>query len=197
VIEHDRVFAGAVWDVRRDRFSYGERELVREYVDHTGAVAVLALDEADRALLIRQYRHPIGQRDWELPAGLLDVDGESALLAAQRELAEEVELTASRWSLLCELFTSPGGSNEALRVYLARGLDPAAPFSRTDEEEFIQKRWAPLDEVVTAVLERRVANSILSIAVLAAHASRERGWTSLGDAEQPWHRRATTGDRSR
>jgi ADP-ribose pyrophosphatase len=163
--------------------------VTREYVDHTGAVAVLAMDERDRVLLIKQYRHPVRLRDWELPAGLLDVVGEDPLLAAQRELAEEVDLVAEHWSLLSEFMTSPGGSNEVIRVYLARGVS-AAPdvFTRTEEEAGIEQRWVPLDEVVDAVLARTAQNSILSIAALAAQAARSRGWQTLGDANEPWTR---------
>jgi 8-oxo-dGDP phosphatase len=182
------VYHGAVWDIRRDRFDYGDGEIVREYVDHTGAVAVLACDDADRVLLIKQYRHPIGARDWEIPAGLLDGDGELPLAAAQRELGEEADLAAGRWDLLTEFFTSPGGSNEAVRVYLARGLSPTDTYGRTAEEADIETRWVDLDTAVTAVLERRCANAILANAVLAAAASRARGWTSLGDARARWPR---------
>ena len=70
------VYRGYVWDVRSDRVAYGDGEIVREYVAHTGAGAVVALDDQDRVLLIQQYRHPIGHRDWEIPAGLLDIAGE-------------------------------------------------------------------------------------------------------------------------
>jgi ADP-ribose pyrophosphatase len=190
-------YRGHIWDVRRDRFDYGDHSIVREYVDHTGAVAVLALDDEDRVLLIRQYRHPIGLRDWEIPAGLLDVDGEAPLIGAKRELAEEVDLVAERWDLLSEFYTSPGGSNEAIRVYLARGLSATAQaFARTEEEFHIEKRWVSLDEAVAAVLDRSLANSILSIAVLAAHASRAGGWASLGDADSAWPRHPKLRDRA-
>jgi ADP-ribose pyrophosphatase len=189
-------FRGRVWDVRRDTFDYGDHSITREYVDHTGAVAVLALDDNDRVLLIRQYRHPIGMRDWEIPAGLLDIDGESPVVGAKRELAEEVDLIAERWDLLSEFYTSPGGSNEAIRVYLARGLRATAlAFGRTEEELDIEKRWVPLDDAVAAVLDRSLGNSILSIAVLAAHASRAGGWASLGDAGSAWPRHPKLRDR--
>ena len=189
VLESDVVFDGRVWDIRRDTFVLEGDTITREYMDHTGAVAVLALDERDRVLLIKQYRHPIRMRDWELPAGLLDIHGESPLVAAQRELAEEADLVAESWDLLAEFMTSPGGSNEVLRVYLARGVS-AAPevFARAEEEAGIELRWVPLDEVVDAVLSRTIQNSILSIAALAAQAGRSRGWQTLADANEPWTR---------
>jgi len=191
VLASERVFEGRVWDVRSDTFEYGGERVTRDYVDHTGAVGVLALDDADRVFLIQQYRHPIGFRDWEIPAGLLDVDGESPLDAAKRELAEEGDLIASDWAVLTEFWTSPGGSDESIRVYLARGLS-AAPeaFAREGEEADMQTAWVPLDELVEAVLSRRLGNSPLMIAALAAHAARARGWESLAPADAPWPTRS-------
>ncbi|MDQ4138773.1 MAG: NUDIX hydrolase [Actinomycetota bacterium] len=163
---------GKIWDVVLEEFEYGSCVLAREFVDHPGAVAVLAMDDEDRILLLRQYRHPIRMRDWELPAGLLDLEGEDPLEAAKRELAEEADLEADDWSDLAEFHTSPGGSNELLRVYLARGLRPTPAFARFAEEEHIELRWVALDEAVEAVLGGKLKNSILTIAVLTAHARR-------------------------
>lgn len=189
IIRSDVAYAGRVWDIRSDTFVLEGDRVTREYVDHTGAVAVLALDERERVLLIKQYRHPIRMRDWELPAGLLDIHGESPLVAAQRELAEEADLVAETWDLLTEFMTSPGGSNEVLRVYLARGVGAAAEvFDRTEEEAGIEVRWVPLDDVVDAVLSRDLQNSILAIAALSAAAGRARGWSTLGDPNVPWPR---------
>ena len=173
VTASERVFDGRVWDVRRDEFTFAGHTIAREYVDHPGAVAVLAIDDQDRVLLINQYRHPVGLKDWELPAGLLDVAGEAPLAAARRELAEETDLVAEHWSELITFHTSPGGSNETLRVFEARGLLSNEPFARSEEEAEIVKRWIPLDEAVDAVLEGRLSNAILIIAVLAAHARRD------------------------
>ncbi len=193
VVSSEIVYGGIVWDIRRDVFEYGGavpvETITREYVDHTGAVAILALDDQDRVLLIRQYRHAIGTREWEIPAGLLDVDGEPPVIGAQRELAEEADVVAGKWNLLSDFYSTPGGSNEAIRIYLARGLSDAhLAFERTAEESDIEKRWVPLEEVVAAVLARTVGNSILSIAVLTAHISRAGGWASLGAADAPWPR---------
>lgn len=192
VLETETTFTGRVWDVRRDVFSYNGEPITREYVDHPGAVAVFALDDDDRVLLIRQYRHPMRFRDWEIPAGLLDVAGEAPLLAAQRELAEEADLTAARWSVLSEFSTSPGGSNEAIRVYLARDLSASdAVFARTEEEADIEVRWVALEEVVDGVLQRRLQNPSLALASLAALAARDRGWATLGEGSSPWPRHPT------
>lgn len=182
-------FAGKVWGVRRDQFGYNGSAIIREYVDHPGAVAVLAIDDHDRVLLIKQYRHPVRMREWELPAGLLDEPGEDPAEAARRELAEETDVAATDWSVLTEFYTSPGGSTEAIRIYLARGLsviDDA--FGRTDEEADMEIRWVPLDDCVDAVLARRVQNPSLALGVLAAQASRSRGWATLAPADTPWPR---------
>jgi 8-oxo-dGTP pyrophosphatase MutT (NUDIX family) len=189
VVSSEVVFRGLAWDIRRETFRLDGHEITREYMDHTGAVAVLALDERDRVLLIKQYRHPVRTRDWELPAGLLDLQGESPLVAAQRELAEEADLVAEDWALLNEFMSSPGGSNEVVRTYLARGVSAApAVFARTEEEAGIELRWVALDEAVDAVLSRDLQNSMLAIAVLSAQAARARGWQNLGAAESPWPR---------
>lgn len=189
ILSSELVFEGRVWNIRRETFELEGDQITREYMDHTGAVAILALDERDRVLLIKQYRHAVRQREWELPAGLLDVTGEPALVAAQRELAEEADLVAEDWALLNDFASSPGGSNEMLRVFLARGVSAAAEtFARTEEEAGIELRWVPLDDVVDAVLARDLQNSILVIAVLSAAAGRDRGWRNLGPADAPWTR---------
>lgn len=189
ILDSAIAFEGRVWKIRQDRFRLGDDEITREYMDHTGAVAVLAMDERDRVLLIKQYRHPIRMREWELPAGLLDIAGESPLRAAQRELAEEADLTAETWHLLSEFTTTAGGSNEAIRVFLARGVSSTAQaFARSEEEAEIEVRWVPLDEVVDGILSRQLQNSILAIGALSAQAGRARGWETLGAADAPWPR---------
>lgn len=173
VVSSERVYAGKVWDIRSDTVRFGGGEITREYVAHTGAVVVLAMDDDERVLLINQYRQPIRSREWELPAGLLDVDGEPPLEAAKRELAEETDLVAAEWSELVSMHPTPGGSDEVIHLFLARGLSPApATHERTEEEAEIVLRWVPLDEAVAAVLDGRLRNGPLMVAVLAAHARR-------------------------
>ena len=187
VLASELVAPGHVWDVRREAFAFGDEQLIRDYVDHPGAVAVLALDDAGRVLLIRQYRHAIAHRDWEIPAGLMDLPGERAVAAAQRELAEEVDLVASQWDLLLDLWTSPGGSSEAVRIFLARGLGPAEhAFAREGEEAELLLHWEPLERVAEAALAGRVQNGIAVSAVLAAVAARAGDWRSLRAADEPW-----------
>ncbi|GAA4685235.1 NUDIX hydrolase [Frondihabitans cladoniiphilus] len=175
VTENRVVFEGAVWNIVRDTFRYGDTSLKREYMDHTGAVAIAAQDDQGRILLIKQYRHPVRSRDWELPAGLLDIPGEDPLLAAKRELAEETDLQAATWEHLLTFNTTPGGSNEHVAIYLATGVRAAdEAFDREAEEADIEKRWVPVGDVVDGVLGGGLHNSILSIAALALHARATR-----------------------
>ena len=174
VVSSTVAFHGRVWDIRTETARFADGEITRDYVSHTGAVAVLAIDDNDRVLLINQYRHPIRERIWELPAGLLDVDGEPPLEAAKRELAEETDLAAREWTPLVTFTTSPGGSNEVVHLFEARGLS-AAPTAheRTEEESEIVVRWVDLDDVVAAIFDGRLHNGPVMIGALAARARRE------------------------
>lgn len=169
VTDSDLVYEGRVWDVRSDTLRYGDDEIVRQYVAHPGAAAVVALDDEDRVLLIQQYRHPIRHRDWEIPAGLLDVPGEPPYETARRELAEEVDLVAERWEDLVSVFTTPGGNDEVVHMFLARGLSAVGhAHAREAEEADIRTEWIPLADAVDGVLAGRLRNGILAVGVLAA-----------------------------
>ncbi|WP_114905941.1 NUDIX domain-containing protein [Ornithinimicrobium murale] len=177
VADSEVAFAGRVWDVRRDTIDLGQAgTVVREYVSHPGAVAVLALRE-DRGepeiLLIRQYRHPVGAEDWELPAGLLDVPGEDPVQAARRELAEEADLEAGHWELLLSVTTSPGGLDEVITLFVATELtdvDHATRFEREHEEAGMPTGWVPLSVAVQAALGGQVRNAPMVLGVLALSA---------------------------
>jgi ADP-ribose pyrophosphatase len=178
VTESRRVFEGRVWDVRRDTVRLGETDVVREYVAHTGAVAILALRE-DRGepelFVVRQYRHPVGAEDWEIPAGLLDVEGEDPLAAARRELAEEADLVAGTWEELITFTPSPGGLDEVITVYLATDLGDVPPGERHErehEEAGMPSGWVSLRDAVAAVLGGQVSNGPMMLSVLALHARR-------------------------
>lgn len=191
VVSSEPVFRGHVWDVRNERFVLDGQQITRHFVDHTGAVAVLVVDDAERVLLISQYRHPVRLRDWELPAGLLDVPGEDPLAAAERELEEEADLAATEWWVLQDLLTSPGGSDESIRVYLARGARPVeTSYVREHEEADIEVRWVALDEAVEAVRRGDIANATTVSALLAAAVSRAGGWRDLRPSDAPWPTRS-------
>jgi ADP-ribose pyrophosphatase len=188
------VHHGMVWDVRRDEVELGDGQVVtREVVSHTGAVGAIALDDHDRVLLLRQYRHPVRSYLWEAPAGLLDVPGEDPLVAVRRELAEEADLTADEWHVLVDFYNSPGGSTEAFRCYLARGLHEvpeAERHEREHEERAMVPVWVDLDEARDLVLAGRLHNPTTVCGVLAAAAARDRGWATLRPADAPWPERS-------
>ncbi|GAA1454537.1 NUDIX domain-containing protein [Nesterenkonia lacusekhoensis] len=186
----ERVLTTPIFDAVEDTFAFGERgeTLRRVYLRHLSAVAVLAVDEQDRVLLINQYRHPVRMKLWEIPAGLLDVDGEPMLEAAQRELAEEADLQAQTWQTLLDFYTTPGANNEAIRIYLAEGLTEvpeAERHTREAEEAEITTAWVPLAEAVQAVLSGRIHNPSAANGILALHAVRT-GAGKLRDARAPW-----------
>lgn len=171
-----RVHHGMVFDIVRDTIEFAPGvQFDREYMRHPGAVAVLAVDEQDRVLLIRQYRHPVGHELWEIPAGLLDMAGEAPHRGALRELAEETGHSAASLSTLVDLRPSPGGSDEVIRIYLATGTAPLGAeddFVRTDEEAEIELRWVPLADAVAAILDGDLTNATTIAGVLALQAHR-------------------------
>ncbi|AKU16692.1 NUDIX domain-containing protein [Luteipulveratus mongoliensis] len=190
VLHHETLHKGAIWDVIREQVDLGDAGVVtREFIDHPGAVGCVALDEQGQVLLLQQYRHPTGILDWELPAGLLDVEGEAPWLAAARELHEEADLRAQDWHVLADWQNSPGGSTENWRCFLARGISAVphdARFEREHEEAGIVVRWVPLQEAVDAVLAGRLHNACTVAGVLAAHAASQQGWATLRPYDAAW-----------
>jgi len=176
VLDSETVFDGRVISLRRDTVSMpGGGDSVREVVAHPGAVAVVALDDEGRVVLLRQYRHPVGRYLWELPAGLRDADGEPPLETAKRELAEEVLLAAERWSLLTSIYNSPGFSDELVLVYLAEGLtDVERPEGFTVEHEELDMtiERVPLADAVQRVYDGDIRNASAVVGVLAAAQAR-------------------------
>ncbi|ASO21420.1 ADP-ribose pyrophosphatase [Actinoalloteichus hoggarensis] len=191
VSSHDR-YAGRVMALRVDEIAMpGGGTGRREVVEHPGAVAIVAVDDEGRVVLIHQYRHPLGRRLWELPAGLLDVAGEPAVDTARRELAEEVALSASRWSVLVDVAASPGFTDEVVRVFLARDLhEVAETAAEGDEEADLVVRRVPLDEAVRMVVAGEIVNASTSAGLLAARAVLT-GLAEARDITAPWPDRPT------
>ncbi|MGV9557949.1 NUDIX domain-containing protein [Streptomyces sp. NPDC003401] len=183
-------FVGKKTSVRTDEVVMPDGSAVhRDYQVHPGSVAVLALDDEDRVLLIKQYRHPVRQKLWEIPAGLLDVPGENPLRAAQRELYEEAHVKAEDWRVLTDVYTTPGGCDEAVRVFLARGLSEAEGerFAVEDEEADMEHARVPVDELVRGVLAGELHNNCLVVGVLSLVAARGGdGLDALRPAQAPW-----------
>jgi len=171
-LKSETVYEGRVITLRRDTVAMpGGGDSVREVVHHPGAVAVLALDDDGNVVLLRQYRHPVGRHLWELPAGLRDEDGEPPLETAKRELAEEVQLAAARWSLLLSVNNSPGFSDELVHVFLAEELSPVDRpdgFVVEHEEADMTIDRVPLADAVQRVFDGDIRNSSAVAGILAA-----------------------------
>ncbi|MGQ4517319.1 NUDIX domain-containing protein [Streptomyces sp. DW26H14] len=189
-------FRGNKTGVRTDQVVMPDGAVVsRDYQVHPGSVAILALDEDGRVVVLRQYRHPVRQKLWEIPAGLLDVEGENPLHAAQRELYEEAHVKAEDWRVLADIYTSPGGSDEAVRVFLARDLGEAEGerFEVSEEEADMELARVPLGELARGVLAGELHNSCLCVGVLALTAALAGdGLDALRPADAPWPARPFT-----
>ncbi len=185
------VYQGRIWNVVSDTFSLSadSEPLTRDYIEHPGAVAVVVLNEQNQVLLLRQYRHPVQMNLWEVPAGLLDVDGEDFVVGAARELAEEADLEATQWHVLTDFFNSPGSSSEAIRIYLARGITEVPEemrHVRTDEEAEIEFAWLDLDEAAQKVLAGQIHNPSAVVGILAAAQAVRTDFASLRPGNAPW-----------
>lgn len=185
-----QVFSGHAFDVRVDQVEMPDGSVAdRDIIAHRGAVGVLALDPDDNVTIVRQYRPAVRQHLLELPAGLLDVADEPALETAKRELYEEAGLVAGDWQVLIDLHTSPGMSDESIRIYLARRLS-AVPeserFAAEHEESTMTVRSYPLDELVGMALAGTLTNGPAVAAVLAAQVARSNGWAGLRPVTAPW-----------
>ncbi len=187
----ETLHTGKIFALRRDLVRMPGGKLVsREVVEHYGAVAVVALDDEGRMPMVYQYRHPFGRRLWELPAGLLDVYGEAPHLTAARELREEAGLQAQTWQLLVDLDSTPGFSDESVRVYLATGLTRVDRPEAHDEEADMTVQWYPVTEAVRRVFSGDIVNSLAVAGILAANAVRE-GVAQPRPVDTPWADKST------
>lgn len=184
-VESETLYIGSIFALRADEVRMPHGNVARrEVVEHYGAVAVLAMDENNNIVMVYQYRHPVGRRLWELPAGLLDLGGEPPHITAARELKEEAGLEATEWRVLVDLVTAPGFSDESVRVYLATGITDVDRPDAHDEEADLQVKWFSLEEARRMVLDGEIVNSIAIAGILAAHDVEDP--SSLRPVDAPW-----------
>ncbi|HEY3711892.1 MAG TPA: NUDIX hydrolase [Amycolatopsis sp.] len=168
----------------------GGETATREVVEHLGAVAILALDAEGAVTMVHQYRHPLGHRLWELPAGLIDHAGEEPVEAAKRELVEEAGLAAGDWSTLVDVAASPGFTDEVVRVFLARDVSDVDREMLGEEEADLVVAKFPLADAVAMALSGELVNGATVSGVLAAHAV-VTGAAQTRPADAPWPDRPT------
>ncbi|BCO36029.1 NUDIX hydrolase [Mycobacterium heckeshornense] len=190
-ISSEILHTGKIFALRKDQVLMpGGKVVNREVVEHYGAVGVVALDDDDNIPMVYQYRHPFGRRLWELPAGLLDIHGEPPHLTAARELREEAGLEANTWQVLVDLDSTPGFSDESVRVYLATGLTDVGRPEGHDEEADMTLHWYPLTEAVRRVFSGEIVNALAVSGILAAAAVRS-GIAQPRPVDAPWVDRPT------
>ena len=203
VRDHQLIYQGNVFDFVTDKVQLhpDEPAAQRDYLAHPGAVAIAAVrpvagaDPSSREisdweiLLVRQYRHPVRAFLWEVPAGLLDHAGEDRVSAAKRELWEEANLEAENWQVLVDFFTSPGGSSEHLRVFVAQGISEATGkrFEACEEERDMQTAWFSLAEARDALFSGALHNPSAMASILAVIAALRQGWAGLREANAPFN----------
>jgi 8-oxo-dGTP pyrophosphatase MutT (NUDIX family) len=190
-VSSETVYRGKILALRTDEVRMpGGGTAMREVVEHFGAVAVAAVDDAGRLMMVYQYRTALGRRLWELPAGLLDEPGEAPAVAAARELCEETGLVAQDWRVLIDIALSPGFCDEAVRVYLARGLSQVDRPEADHEEADLTAHWVDLEQAVERVLSGEIVNATAAAGVLAAHGAIVEGRPTR-PADAPWPDRPT------
>jgi 8-oxo-dGTP pyrophosphatase MutT (NUDIX family) len=191
VASSETAYRGNILALRVDQVRMpGGGTAKREVIEHYGAVAVAAVDQDRRVALIYQYRHPLGHRLWELPAGLLDATGEDPLATAKRELQEEVGLAATDWRVLVDIASSPGFTDEAVRSYLATGLSQVDRPDAEDEEADLSLHWFSLEEACEMALAGEIVNGTSVAGVLAAYAAVVLGRPTR-PVDAPWSDRPT------
>jgi ADP-ribose pyrophosphatase len=151
------VYDGKLLKVRSDTVRLPDgAPAEREWIEHPGAVAVLAVTDAGELVMERQFRYPLGRDMIEVPAGKID-PGEDPLATARRELAEETGYSAEIWSHVATIHLAIGYSNEHIEIYLARGLKQEK--ARLDDEEFLEVFTLPLATALTWVREGKITDS--------------------------------------
>ena len=171
--EVNYLFKGYIVNLRKDRVLLPNGKTApREYVEHRGGVAVLAVDEQGCIPLVRQYRYPLRSHLWEIPAGKLEI-GEDPDVAIARELREEAGLEAGSIRPLGRFYATCGYSNEIIRLYLATDLTYVG--AHPDEDEFLEIKYFTIDEVYEMCLSGAIEDSKTLVAILKYKALQEKG----------------------
>jgi 8-oxo-dGDP phosphatase len=187
----ETLHTGKIFALRKDNVRMpGGKIVTREVVEHFGAVAIVAIDDEGRIPMVYQYRHPFGRRLWELPAGLLDVNGEAPHLTAARELREEAGLQAQTWQVLVDLDSTPGFSDESVRVYLATDLTQVDRPQAHDEEADMTLQWYAIDEAVRRAFSGEIVNALAVAGILAAYTV-TKGLAQPRPVDTPWVDKST------
>jgi ADP-ribose pyrophosphatase len=191
IVDRKTVFSGMVWDVRHDAFELNGETVERDYIVHPGAVAIIALNDSGKLLLIEQYRHAQGKIMWEAPAGLMDLANEDPLETAKRELFEETGYEAKTWHVLLDLANTPGGSSEQIRIYFARDLSlhPDGRPTGSAEELDMPVHWIPIQDVLESIRRGAVTNPQLVAGTHAALIAMAEPDMALRSEDAPWHAR--------
>ena len=171
--EVNYLFKGYIVNLRKDRVLLPNGKTApREYVEHRGGVAVLAVDEQGCIPLVRQYRYPLRSHLWEIPAGKLEI-GEDPDVAIARELREEAGLEAGSIRPLGRFYATCGYSNEIIRLYLATDLTYVG--AHPDEDEFLEIKYFTVDEVYEMCLSGEIEDSKTLVAILKYKALQGKG----------------------
>jgi ADP-ribose pyrophosphatase len=166
LLESEKIFKGAVFDVERDRLREDNGiEIIREVVRHPGGAGALPLFDDGRVALVKQYRHPARRELLEIPAGRIET-GETPEMCAARELEQETGFRAGRIEKLAEFYTTPGFCEEKLHVYLATDLAPSS--QALDHDELVEVVYLPFAEAAQMAVSGEIEDSKTIIALLLA-----------------------------
>src|SRR5262249_24051658 len=189
LLSREMIYRGRIFEVSKEQVRFQSGDAVQiDVVHHRGGAAVVAVTDVMEVVLVRQYRHPVGEYLLELPAGKLET-GDSPDKAAMRELEEEAGYQASQWRLLTAVYPSPGYCGEKLYIYLARGLSEVGRQPDFDEE--LDVVYLPLKEALAMIYSGEICDAKTIIGLLATdHLLRESGdenkWTSAGENSEVW-----------
>lgn len=171
ILRSEYLYRGSVIKLRLDQVRLANKNVVaREIVEHRGAVVIVALDERQRVLLVRQYRAGAGRETLELPAGTLE-EGEDPAVCAIRELKEETGYSAAQWEPMSYFFSSPGFCTEKMHLFLARQLTDGK--ATPEEDESITVEWMPLAKAIDAIERGKIVDGKTMVGLL-------RVWRRVG-----------------